>query len=232
MSFGFGFAAPAHKVVQGLWTPAQLSTALWLDAADAGTVTLNGTTVSQWRDKSGNGNNATQSTAANQPTYSAANAVLNGKPSVGATTYLGLVGMITPSFTAREWFVVTAFVNGTTALFSEFSTILSGPGAFGAERAGMGEAAAANWVAGTWGGYPFRNGAATTSTTALPMPATILRFSGASTVTQSWGIGFNQLVSNRSWHGPLGEVIAVGALLSTADRQLMEGYLAWKWGGF
>lgn len=52
-----------------LWTPELLSTALWLDATDASTITLNGTTVSQWNDKSGNGRNATQSTAANQPTY-------------------------------------------------------------------------------------------------------------------------------------------------------------------
>lgn len=49
------------------WTPAQISTALWLDAADSSTVTLNGSTVSQWNDKSGNGRNAVQATAANQP---------------------------------------------------------------------------------------------------------------------------------------------------------------------
>lgn len=56
---------------RGPWTPAQLQTALWLDAADASTVTLNGSTVSQWSDKSGNGRNATQSTAASQPAYAA-----------------------------------------------------------------------------------------------------------------------------------------------------------------
>lgn len=54
------------------WTPALISTALWLDAADASTVTLNGSTVSQWRDKSGNSRHASQATAVNQPTYAAA----------------------------------------------------------------------------------------------------------------------------------------------------------------
>lgn len=49
------------------WTPAQLSTALWLDAADTSTITLSGPRVSQWADKSGNGRNATQGVAANQP---------------------------------------------------------------------------------------------------------------------------------------------------------------------
>ena len=50
------------------WTPAEITTALWLDAADSSTITLNGSTVSEWRDKSGNGRHATQTTAASQPT--------------------------------------------------------------------------------------------------------------------------------------------------------------------
>ena len=52
------------------WTPAQITTALWLDASDAGTV--DASSVGQWNDKSGNGRNATQGTAANKPTYTAA----------------------------------------------------------------------------------------------------------------------------------------------------------------
>ncbi|MFM6254192.1 MAG: hypothetical protein ACKPEQ_34470, partial [Dolichospermum sp.] len=61
-----------------LLTPAQISTDLWLDAADSSTITLNGSTVSQWNDKSGNGRNAIQATATNQPAYTANG--LNGKP--------------------------------------------------------------------------------------------------------------------------------------------------------
>ncbi len=41
---------------------------LWLDASDVSTITESGGLVSQWNDKSGNGNNATQGTGANQPT--------------------------------------------------------------------------------------------------------------------------------------------------------------------
>lgn len=64
------------------WTPAALGTnlALWLDADDASTITLNGSNVSQWSDKSGNNRNATQATAASQPLYSATG--FNGKPTV------------------------------------------------------------------------------------------------------------------------------------------------------
>ena len=55
------------------WTPVELPQppALWLDAADAGTITLNGSAVSQWNDKSGNSRNFAQATGANQPAYSA-----------------------------------------------------------------------------------------------------------------------------------------------------------------
>jgi hypothetical protein len=50
---------------------------LWFDAADSSTVTLNGTTVSEWRDKSSNGIALPQGNAANQPTYATAH--INGR---------------------------------------------------------------------------------------------------------------------------------------------------------
>ena len=57
--------------------------ALWLDASDETTITESGGSVSQWSDKSGNGNHATQGTGANQPTTGG---TLNGK---NALTFVG-----------------------------------------------------------------------------------------------------------------------------------------------
>ena len=57
----------------------------WWDASDASTITLNATTVSEWRDKTGNGRHLMQGTALNQPTYAAAD--LGAK----ATVRLGAV---------------------------------------------------------------------------------------------------------------------------------------------
>ena len=54
-----------------LWTPTQITTALWLDAADAATITSSGGLVSQWDDKSGNARHATQSTSGARPIYGA-----------------------------------------------------------------------------------------------------------------------------------------------------------------
>ena len=36
------------------WTPSQIATVLWLDADDPITISLNGSAVRQWNDKSGN----------------------------------------------------------------------------------------------------------------------------------------------------------------------------------
>lgn len=54
-----------------LWTPSLLGADLsfWVDAADQSTITV-ATGVSEWRDKSGNNRHFSQSTPANQPAYS------------------------------------------------------------------------------------------------------------------------------------------------------------------
>ena len=54
-----------------LWTPQALTLALWLDAKDASTITVDlDNTVSEWRDKSGNNRHAVQSTVSLRPSYS------------------------------------------------------------------------------------------------------------------------------------------------------------------
>ena len=70
----------------GAWSPTRLaSTACWLDASDTATITLvSGTNVSEWRDKSGNGRDATQATSANQPTY-----ISSGMNSLGLVDWDG-----------------------------------------------------------------------------------------------------------------------------------------------
>ena len=57
--------------------------AAWYDASAASSITLNGSTVSQWADLSGNGRNQSQATAASQPTYNATG--LNGKGTLTTT---------------------------------------------------------------------------------------------------------------------------------------------------
>src|SRR5215469_10301422 len=70
---------PGLALVHGLgpmggvaWTPASLpGLTAWYDAKTAASIILNGSTVSQWNDRSPNAYNAIQGTAANQLTYNA-----------------------------------------------------------------------------------------------------------------------------------------------------------------
>ena len=73
------------EITNNEWTPADLgsSLSLWLDADDANTITLNGSTVSQWDDKSGNANHVSNATASTQPDYLATG--WNGQPTVSFT---------------------------------------------------------------------------------------------------------------------------------------------------
>lgn len=66
---------------------------VWYDVANTGSMTFNGSTVSQINDLSGNGFNATQGTANNQPTYSATAA--NGKPRLAFDTTDSLLSSAT-----------------------------------------------------------------------------------------------------------------------------------------
>ncbi|MDA9120257.1 hypothetical protein N9J83_09005, partial [Opitutales bacterium] len=49
--------------------PSDLNLSLWLDASDASTITETNGSVSQWADKSGNGNHAVQENEARKPTF-------------------------------------------------------------------------------------------------------------------------------------------------------------------
>ena len=61
-----------------LWTPAEITTALWLDADDSSTITLNGTNAAEVGDKSGNDFHAVAPTSGAQPAL--IDAELNGLP--------------------------------------------------------------------------------------------------------------------------------------------------------
>ncbi|MEQ2008117.1 MAG: hypothetical protein ABMA26_15070 [Limisphaerales bacterium] len=59
-----------HRI-PGAWTPLQLAgLRLWLDSSDAATVHLSGPLVTQWDDKSGQANHASQAAATSRPVYS------------------------------------------------------------------------------------------------------------------------------------------------------------------
>lgn len=98
-----------------LWTPAQLTSAVWLDAADSATITLNGSNVSQWNDKSGNNRNATQGIASYQPTF--VSNVSNGLPAIqtdgGDTLIIGNRSLLFQNIGRATIAIVVKYVTGT-----------------------------------------------------------------------------------------------------------------------
>jgi len=224
-----------------LWTPAALGTvpALWLDADDASTITLNGSTVSQWNDKSGNGRNAVQATAANQPTYNST--FLNGKPalvfdglaktfqvgfplsgndiSIFVVARRNLTSPITNSLIRWQATAYLVYPYGTvTALSTDggVSTIDNPAAGFVSNDYGIGLYRRSRGVSKEtyWNGTV--SGTTSSINSALPSISTL--FIGSSGGTAEF---FNGYVS---------EICITGNAVSTDIRQKLEGYLAWKWG--
>ena len=236
------------------WTPAELgaSLALWLDANDASTITLNGSTVSQWNDKSGSSRHVSQASAANQPGYNTR--TLDGKQVV--------------EFSGNQMLFSTASVlsgnpDVLMAVVVQFDTNVN---AIDDRSVQLGAGAGTSYaITGGAQGYSsrFNNGNEIYGPTSLATPliqigtrssgsdyaASQMFISGTESARTSGGndtgvpvigngvsVGAGAISSD-----PLGSVgspidgfiaetvIAEDVTLST--RQRVEGYLAWKWGG-
>ena len=115
------FLINPYRFGAAAWTPANITTALWLDAADASTVTESSGLISQVNDKSGNARNFTASSGA-RPTYTSGG--LNSLPvfTFGGTQWL------TSANTAATWnFLHDA--NGSTVVAVWKAGVSSNPNA-------------------------------------------------------------------------------------------------------
>jgi methionine-rich copper-binding protein CopC/lysophospholipase L1-like esterase len=222
------------------WTPAELpNKALWLDAADAASVVLSGSTVSQWNDKSGNGRNVAQANATYKPNY--ATASLNGNPAItfdGSDDYL--MGNVPDSVFPVNITLVHVFVPLSTASTKGMLQIASALGSTSPWLLQQ-QSSPTQFKHYVNGNYQI------TETIATSSPCiSVLTYSGSQWI--SWLNGTQGAAStgargsypgtslylgngyNGYWNGRFGEVIATTSSLATEDRQKLEGYLAWKWG--
>ena len=235
-----------------LWTPAQISTALWLDADDATTITLNGSTVSQWNDKSGNSRHAVQVTAGKQPTR-----VLSG---LNSKTILRFNGANDGSIMTTTWnltdshsiFLVAKKSTQTSDAASGVRPLVMSTSSGGRLIAGIGTVRTGlsaplinnadfvmnntritsienSWLDNvvrllnyTYNGTTM-NGWFDGSTYSTPLTASFSTFGAIN-------IGGIDDIAQRRFAGDLAETIIVNSVTSTTDRQLIEGYLAHKWG--
>ena len=94
------------------YLPSGAGFTLWLDAEDNTTITHSSNAVSQWNDKSGNGNHATQATSSKMPTYTVSNSLLNNKSSVSSAPRMVTSGWTcrVPLFRRSLWLLITKMV--------------------------------------------------------------------------------------------------------------------------
>lgn len=235
------------------WTPAQLgaSLRLWLDADDATTITLNGSTVSQWRDKSGLGNHANQTTSVDQFTYQLAAVngraavVDNGVPNKNMTTAsvaLNGSGMSifgvgrTDSQPANSGISRFVFVSNRIYLGTWFIDSASNfrPGAVSVVFGNGTSMTVTGTATVAWedtlriaGATVSAAGLSTTyvdGSTGATRSGAFANFTGAIPLGHVGG-------SSQMWRGPMCELVVMVNEIGTSDRQKLEGYLAHKWQG-
>lgn len=227
------------------WTPAQLpGLALWLDAADTSTITLNGLTVSQWNDKSGNNRHAAQATAAAQPT--SGTKTINGLNAIdfdGSSDFLTFPGI---DIVNKDVFIV---------FNTDVLPTPSNPGMVMAEQAFFLQMPRVQFdgsiihAGGFWENTPVGtsfissvgqpvlfNAQATDPTLLYVVNGTAYQSYAKSasadvrgTILQGLGARSHGIGGENFYNGQVAEVVFANAP-SAADRQKVEGYLAWKWG--
>lgn len=211
--------------VSSLWTPAAITTALWLDASDSDTITLS-TGVSEWRDKSGNNHHLSQANSGNQPSYS------NNTISFTSTTVLAISNIqIFSGATQGSVFYVGSQPSGSFGAWGRFGGTGGGNLHTPFSDGNIYESfLSANRVA--IGSVPYL----------LPVSVmnynnngTALEIRRNATVVGSGAITFavpttaNQFLGGMAGPFAHSEVVFFTSVLTQTNREKMEGYLAHKW---
>ncbi|NLF72355.1 MAG: hypothetical protein GX575_25245, partial [Candidatus Anammoximicrobium sp.] len=200
----------------------------WLDAADAATVSKDGSSyVSQWSDKTANGRDFQQVTAANQPRHGVH--TLNGLPVVtfdGSDDRLTLGGVIS----AQTVFLVNKPTadGGLRGIWGS-----NNPSDKGIRLLGAG---GARWQAtGDSNDFTYPQGlmyvgdVQTNSFGSVGTPHVLTAYRGTSHPATYNTTQLGWYYPGRYFQGDVAEVLIYGTALGLKDRLTVEGYLAGKW---
>jgi hypothetical protein len=229
---------------------------LWLDAADASTLTFDGSSnVSQWSDKSGNANNAVQVAVNSNP----GTTTINGLTALnfdGTDDRLSIPHVAALSPASYTIFAVVDNDNGGTAVRSwlEKSVLTDGTNRkflYGTHAATTSPFNVANSLSdlSSDSTTALGNGIKLSSQAANTNPAVVAHGKDASVVARMWvngsQVGFQNtpntnsintspiLIGGRAeypWLGKIAEVLIYNVYISDANRQIIEAYLKAKWG--
>lgn len=223
-----------------LWSPSHISTELWLDAADTTTITETSARVTEWRDKSGNGNNATRnvSLTATAPKLTLAalsgNSVIEFDPALNNYNLLLLDSQL--SNIEHIFFVAKKNdVDYSSVVLMSNSTDIRGVN-YGVNTGSVFSVQQLTPSLSTATRNVWHIAEIKTDGTTATLGIDGGRASAADGDKMIVGlIGFYQHPNNGfknqySFRGQIGEIILFSSALSDLDRIKMEGYLAHKWG--
>ena len=234
--------------------------AFWLDARDIngnGVQPANGTPVATWVDKSGNGRNFTQATAGNRPTFGTFLSA-PGVSFTGASSQNLSNAYIQTGSGGRNMFLVFYDVNTTANIYGNpvlLYMATGNPSALGDWRAAYDGANNYLSVDAGSGAYTYRTSPNVTSMRTVRCVA-LWGYNAGSGFNTAYvygnGTQFTTVVNSFANTNPLNvtnngvtmvgggptgyatavisEIIYYNTDITTAQRQQVEGYLAWKWG--
>jgi hypothetical protein len=211
---------------------------LWLDGADTSSMTLSGSTITQWNDKSGNGKNAVST---GTPTYLTGGGVnFNGSSyflnqtftmnlsqrsifivmqETSRSIYSGILTFIpTPNSGSDQSLLTVETTNGVEFLAGDsgYSSVLGNSSLIAKGIYND------NMSVTTGSGY--FNGTNATNRNASSAAGT----SSGYTVGGRWQAG--SMSASYRLNGVIYEIIIFNIAVTTSERQQVEGYLAHKWG--
>ena len=209
-------------------SPLSLSACLlWLDFSDPNTVTLNGSDISQINDKSGNNNHFVQGSAVNQPAYTD---TLNGKNVATLTgteflTITGDIGLLAPF----EIFAMVRINIGLGSNFISDSLTSLDRVRFFQERnsnlfilsAGISQQS----ISDAEGDYKLYNGLVDATNAYIYINGVPGAPFNAGTNRMSPGIKLGGALD-----GNIGEYILINRRLISDERNILNTYMANKWG--
>jgi hypothetical protein len=215
---------------------------LWLDAADQNVMTLSGSTVTQWKDKSGNVKNTTS--YAGTPTVNAS--AINGRQAITLNGSSSFTGSITGS--GNTLTVCIVGIQGSGCATDGGLLCFGRPGVADWQDTGSFTIEEGQLSGSMFSTRAFVSTQRTTTGVNTPF-IYILIFDGTYANTYTNGTFQSSTSSSGSfayteykigtragnsgdtfWTGFIGEALVYNSALTTSERQQVEGYLAHKWG--
>ena len=224
------------------WTPALITTALWLDADDASTITTVSGAVSQWNDKSGNNKHGTQTVSGNRPIVNLTG--INNTPAIsfnGSSSFLNFPsGFLNGTTNLTVAMVLSGPNQNNNAIWGPVNSNVTGLELIWTSVVGLPTLVRINNVNKFTTGLWSINSTPTITTITASTTATAGFFNGSPvTALDAGGISgltYNGIYSMGRYAGAqygqmlMGEFVILESSASVNDRQKLEGYLAHKWG--